>query len=98
MLGWKNTKALNLLQWYYYIFDNLKVPSLFILMELAEGGNLEKYMFACNSASGETFYNKHDQLCKRLSPTIIKKLFLDICYGLKHLHSHNLIHRGIYHV
>ncbi|ORX55229.1 kinase-like protein [Piromyces finnis] len=107
-----------------------KVPCLFILMERANGGNLEEYIqlqwnpdeklenalsvkekikrkrLQMKAAQNQARDNRaqyfggigYDFLGKRvryLTTEAIWKIFLDICYGLNHLHELGIIHRDL---
>lgn len=60
------------------------IPCLFILMQLATGGNLEEYTLMGQQNSR----NSHDlrEICR---------LFVQICRGLAHLHRCGIIHRDL---
>lgn len=85
------------------------VPCLFILMECANGGNLEEFV---RRRSGELEEQQltAKQRAKRLrrqrerlpkgpaaylSLREILSLFLDICHGLSHLHCYSIVHRDL---
>jgi serine/threonine protein kinase len=78
------------------------VPCLFILMELANGGNLEDYVLTKtygNSMSSRQFrrgkelsFPFNDPL---LSNEEIESFFSDICSGLAHLHRQSILHRDL---
>ncbi|ORY86602.1 kinase-like protein [Neocallimastix californiae] len=107
-----------------------KVPCLFILMERANGGNLEEYVqlqwnpeeqlekalsvkerikrkrLRMKEAQNQIKDNRaqffggigYDSFGKRvryLTTEAIWKIFLDICYGLNHLHELGIIHRDL---
>jgi serine/threonine protein kinase len=107
-----------------------KVPCLFILMERANGGNLEEYVqlqwnpeeqfektlsvkerikrkrLQMKAAQNQIRDNRaqffggigYDSFGKRvryLTTEAIWKIFLDICYGLNHLHDLGIIHRDL---
>jgi len=107
-----------------------KVPCLFILMERANGGNLEEYVqlqwnpeeqlekvlsvkerikrkrLQMKAAQNQVKDNRaqffggigYDSFGKRvryLTTEAIWKIFLDICYGLNHLHELGIIHRDL---
>ncbi|ORX75827.1 hypothetical protein BCR32DRAFT_284819 [Anaeromyces robustus] len=107
-----------------------KVPCLFILMERANGGNLEEYVqlqwspedqfekvlsvkerikrkrLQMKAAQNQIRDNRaqffggigYDSFGKRvryLTTEAIWKIFLDICYGLNHLHELGIIHRDL---
>lgn len=61
------------------------VPCLFILMELANGGNLEEYVLSKQADGGSGL----------LSLDEIYSFFQDICSGLDHLHRHGIIHKDL---
>jgi hypothetical protein len=59
------------------------VPCLFILMEFADGGNLQNLI------------ERRKRLGKHLDEeTEIWPFFIDILLGLRHLHHSGIIHRG----
>jgi len=107
-----------------------KVPCLFILMERANGGNLEEYVqlqwnpeeqlekalslkerikrkrlrmkIAQNQIKdnraqffGGIGYDSFGKRVRYLTTEAIWKIFLDICYGLNHLHELGIIHRDL---
>jgi serine/threonine protein kinase len=61
------------------------VPCLFILMELADCGNLEDYVLKRYAGP----------LTERLTFVEVWSLFLDVCQGLNHLHSNMILHRDL---
>ena len=59
------------------------IPCLFILMQLAEGGNLEEFILSNNSTSNI------------LDISLICAWFEQICQGLAHLHRCGILHRDL---
>lgn len=55
------------------------IPCLFILMQLAQGGNLEEFILS-NA---------------QIDPSILCGLFTQICKGLSHLHRCGILHRDL---
>ena len=87
-----------------------RIPVLFILMEYANGNNLQDYIILNDSIGknsdhtmsiNESKYksgtgiNKFNQVVRYLESESIIQLFLDIMNGLAHLHSLNIIHKDI---
>jgi serine/threonine protein kinase len=77
------------------------VPCLFILMEFANGGNLEEFVvtrYIPQSPHAKRRRRAPSPLTKKpkqLRPHEIWNFFLDICAGLDHLHRHGILHRGM---
>lgn len=57
------------------------IPCLFILMQLAEGGNLEEFIFNSNKFNFDI--------------SLICGWFEQICHGLAHLHRCGILHRDL---
>ncbi|RKO88342.1 kinase-like domain-containing protein, partial [Blyttiomyces helicus] len=88
-----------------------EVPCLFILMELANGGNLEEFIQMQHAASpalstpqarvaAARRRSRSTPTHRSLGPEYLNEreiwcMFLDVCDGLKHLHSHGIIHRDL---
>lgn len=73
-----------------------QVPCLFILMEYANGGNLEDYVLTETEmvAGGDSETSVPGSASfLPLEETLV--LFLGICRGLQHLHAHGIIHRDL---
>lgn len=73
-----------------------EVPCLFILMEFANGGNLEEFV----EKRKEGLTHSERGYRGRESPGLltleeVKGFMSDICSGLQHLHSHGVIHRDL---
>lgn len=60
------------------------IPCLFILMQLAEGGNLEEFVL-----------NNKATLNSNLNITLYCEWFEQICLGLAHLHQCGILHRDL---
>ncbi|RKP38994.1 kinase-like domain-containing protein, partial [Dimargaris cristalligena] len=87
-----------------------KVPCLFILMDCANGGNLEEYIEGSAEPNGSESASPHTNAQLPPTPTTptdprrrvrhlsllqIYTMFHDICQGLLHLHTLGIIHRDI---
>lgn len=68
------------------------VPFLFILMEFCNAGSLEGLIWPGGFVRGAA-----DNLARSaaLDEVLIWHLFLDICRGLRHLHSRGIVHRDL---
>eukprot|EP00835_Amoeboradix_gromovi_P005975 NODE_627_length_5881_cov_0.181771.p2 type:complete len:414 gc:universal NODE_627_length_5881_cov_0.181771:2464-3705(+) len=85
------------------------IPVLFILMEYANGLNLQDYIVLSSSVKNQKHMlpmseskhksgigvNKFGEMVRYLESQTIIQLFLDIINGLAHLHSLNIIHKDI---
>ncbi|KAI0216694.1 putative serine/threonine-protein kinase iks1 [Massospora cicadina] len=85
------------------------VPCLFILMECANGGNLEEFIRRRSGKLDDEHLTakQRAKLLRRqrehpsggqiayLSLREILSLFLDICHGLSHLHRYSIVHRDL---
>lgn len=72
------------------------VPCLFILMEYANGGNLEDYVMTEAEAISSIPSNRRgSREIPLLSLDEVLEIFLGICRGLQHLHEHGIIHRDL---
>ena len=88
-----------------------EIPCLFILMELANGGNLEDYLHPSEPEEADRktrrkrqttattcpsgFTIQDGRQVRCLSSDQIWNLFLGVCRGLSHLHKHGIIHRDL---
>lgn len=76
-----------------------EVPCLFILMEFANGGNLEDYMnLECIDIEGNSIGQKRGKSKTEkflLDETTILRVFLAATKGLQHLHSLGILHRDL---
>ncbi|KAI3651714.1 hypothetical protein MP228_003017 [Amoeboaphelidium protococcarum] len=77
------------------------VPCLFVLMELANGGNLESYVLSHIGEGGDLIHgSEKPRRSSQKPPTYMRyehiwSFFLDICSGLAHLHSQGVLHRDL---
>jgi len=68
------------------------VPFLFILMEYCNAGSLEDLIWPKGFVRGASGNSAQATM---LTEELIWLLFLDICHGLKHLHSRGILHRDL---
>ena len=72
----------NIVKYFESFTDN---EYFYIVMEYCQGLDLKKYINKYKKEKGN----------KRMDPNIIYKYIIDICKGLKEIHSNNIIHRDI---
>ena len=70
------------------------VPCLFILMEYADGGNVQEYVMGSDSDSDSDSASTRKGR-KWLCEHEIWSLLFEVCMGLKHLHSVGIVHRDL---
>eukprot|EP00929_Paragymnodinium_shiwhaense_P078411 TRINITY_DN40629_c0_g1_i1.p1 TRINITY_DN40629_c0_g1~~TRINITY_DN40629_c0_g1_i1.p1 ORF type:complete len:1055 (+),score=230.04 TRINITY_DN40629_c0_g1_i1:91-3255(+) len=68
------------------------VPFLFILMEYCNAGSLEDLIWPGGFVRGAL---DNAQKAKIHPEVVVWMLFLDICRGLRHLHSRHILHRDL---
>lgn len=68
------------------------VPFLFILMEYCNAGALEDFIWPQGFERGA---NNNAAKATVLTEEMIWRLFLDVCRGLRHLHSRGILHRDL---
>lgn len=66
-----------------YIESFVEASKLYIVMELADGGDLSAAIAARRNAG------------KRFSEEEVMRVFVQICLALKHVHEHNILHRDL---
>lgn len=68
------------------------VPFLFILMEYCNAGSLEDLIWPSGFVRGGSANASQATI---LREELIWRLFLDVCRGLRHLHSRSILHRDL---